>query len=142
SPPEPSVFTAVKTEAEVPDQSESRGNSEPPAPTQANTPPDNVPEPRHSAVAAEVKPSEEKLKQGKPLPYDNGPFIAMHLGRMMDETAHAATASIMNKHVWDKAGAAKALDLLREMLEMAEQKDQEQLHTLLKDFARPTEHAS
>ncbi|RVU20815.1 hypothetical protein EOT10_26015 [Streptomyces antnestii] len=107
--------------------------------------PDNVPEPRHSTgVAPDVhgtKPSEEKVKQGKPLPYDNGPFIAMHLGKMMDETAHAASVRIMNKQIWDKAGTAKALDVLREMLETAEQKDREQLHTLLQDFARPTEHA-
>ncbi|MGW2180374.1 ParB/RepB/Spo0J family partition protein [Streptomyces sp. NPDC001732] len=72
-----------------------------PVPAPATTPErgESVPEPRSdSASATEAGPGEATASASRPLPYDDGAFIARHLIHKMGETEFDRMLDILNTH--------------------------------------------
>lgn len=101
----------------------------PPEPNPAHPP---RPEPVASSVP-EPRP-EQVIPAGRPLPYDDGATIGLHLTMKMDQEPFLAAVEEMTTRCWDKAGTAATFRLLRGMLTKASARDADTLATILEEF--------
>ncbi len=69
------------------------------------------------------------------MPYDEPVFVATHLEVKMQPAHFMRAAQVMTEKCWDKVGLEPSMDLLREMLATAQQRDPDALHALLEQFA-------
>ncbi|MEH0450144.1 hypothetical protein QA862_43130 [Streptomyces sp. B21-101] len=105
-------------------------------PTESSSP---LPGQRHdldASAAEETKQQEDN--QPRKLPYDDPAYVALHLERKMTPPDFVVAARVMVMRSWDKAGQEPSLELLKEMLSVAAQRDPDSLRTLLDEFSRQT----
>ncbi|MFD8777479.1 ParB/RepB/Spo0J family partition protein [Streptomyces sp. NPDC059916] len=109
----------------------------------STTKPAAVPDPR--AHERQTSPSDGEgsgageIDDRKQLPYDNGPFIAMHLSAKMDAPQYAVASQLMNRQSWDKLGADETFAGIERWLEQAVTKDPDRLRELVSRFMERAE---
>ncbi|MCX2927905.1 ParB/RepB/Spo0J family partition protein [Streptomyces sp. NEAU-W12] len=98
------------------------------------------PNQRHD-LDASAADSTKQQEDGQPrrLPYDDPTYVAMHLELKMTPADFVMAARFMTAQCWDKAGQAPSLDLLKEMLTTAAQRDPGSLRALLEEFTTRAE---
>ncbi|MFD9042606.1 ParB/RepB/Spo0J family partition protein [Streptomyces bottropensis] len=98
-----------------------------------------LPSQRHDLDASAAEGTKQR-ENGQPrkLPYDDPGYVALHLERKMTPPDFVVAARVMIMRSWDKAGQAPSLELLKEMLSVAAQRDPDSLRTLLDEFSSQT----
>ncbi|WP_255345679.1 ParB/RepB/Spo0J family partition protein [Streptomyces chartreusis] len=96
--------------------------------------PSSLPEQRHNPGTDSTDASEEEGLR-KRLPYDDGVYVAMHLEVKMEAASFLDSTRYMVARCWDKAGQDASVQLLRDMLMAAAQRDPDSLRGLLDQFA-------
>ncbi|MEV6962434.1 ParB/RepB/Spo0J family partition protein [Streptomyces sp. NPDC051207] len=114
-------FTAVKPEARQDDSS-------------SGATPSAVPVQRHDLAAGARDSADHGDGQPRRLPYDDPMYVAMHLELKMEPADFQEATRVMAAKCWDKAGVEPAMDLLKEMLATAENRDPGALRELIKRF--------
>lgn len=95
---EPERFTAVNRERpHAPPETASQPSTAAPADTSTSTEPDVLPEQRTPATAL-PGPTPEEQRTPRTLPYDDGPFIAQHLIRKMDQVQLDKVTDLLVEH--------------------------------------------
>ncbi|MDQ1022579.1 hypothetical protein QF035_000161 [Streptomyces umbrinus] len=79
--------------------------------------------------------AEQQEGQPKKLPYDDPTYVAMHLEKKMEPADFLEAALLMAARCWDKAGAEPSLELLKDLLQTAAQRDPDSLRALLAEHA-------
>jgi ParB family chromosome partitioning protein len=93
-----------------------------------------VPSQRHAVANGAQDAAEQEDRQPRTLPYDDPVYVAMHLGLKMEPADYVEAARLMTARCWEKAGADASLNLLRNMLETAAERDPDSLQALLQQF--------
>lgn len=95
-----------------------------------------LPGQRNDLVSNPADAAEQQEGQPKKLPYDDPTYVAMHLEKKMEPADFLEAARLMAARCWDKAGAEPSLELLKDLLQTAAQREPDSLRALL------TEHAT